>query len=68
MQAQQKAQHQTAFSSDIERYCQNNSQPQVTSVSLLSTPCHLVYNRPVGARGLEPLTSTMSTWRSDQLS
>jgi hypothetical protein len=68
IQAQQKAQHQTAFSSDIERYCQNNSQPQVTSISLLSTLYNLVYNCPVGARGLEPLTSTMSTWRSDQLS
>jgi hypothetical protein len=57
IQAQQKAQHQTAFSSDIERYCQNNSQPQVASVALLSTPCNLVYNRPVGAEGLEPPTS-----------
>gem|GEM_PF-6093879 len=57
IQAQQKAQHQTAFSSDIERYWQNNSQPQVTSVALLSTLYNLVYNRPVGAEGLEPPTS-----------
>jgi integrase len=56
IQAQQKAQHQTALSSDIERYCQNNSQPQVTSVALLSTPCNLVYNRPVGPAGFEPAT------------
>ena len=57
IQGKRKAQHQTAFSSDIERYCQNNSQPQVTSVSLLSTPCHLVHNCPMGAEGLEPPTS-----------
>jgi hypothetical protein len=50
---QQNPQHQTALSSDIERYCQNNTQPQVTSVSLLSTPCNLVYNRPVGPAGFE---------------
>jgi hypothetical protein len=68
IQAQQKAQHQTAFSSDIERYCQNNSQPQVTSVSLLSTSCDLVYSRPVGAAGFEPATSSLSGMRSDQLS
>jgi hypothetical protein len=44
IQAQQKAQHQTALSSDKEHNCQNSPQPQVTSISLLSTPCHLVYN------------------------
>jgi hypothetical protein len=57
IQAQQKAQHQTAFSSDIKHTRQNSPQPQVTSVSLLSTPCNLVHNRPVGAEGLEPPTS-----------
>jgi hypothetical protein len=57
IQAQQKAQHQTALSSDKEHNCQNSPQPQVTSVSLLSTPCKLAYNRPVGAEGLEPPTS-----------
>ncbi len=68
IQAQQNAQHYTALLGNIEHNCQNDPQPQLTSVSLLSTACNLVHNRPVGARGLEPLTSTMSTWRSDQLS
>jgi hypothetical protein len=57
IQAQQKAQHQTAFSSDIEHTRQNSPQPQVTSISLFSTPCTLVYNCLVGAEGLEPPTS-----------
>jgi hypothetical protein len=66
--AQQKAQHQAALSSDIEHNRQNSPQPQATSISLLSTPCHLVYNRPVGAAGFEPATSSLSGMRSDQLS
>ena len=57
VQEQQNAQHYTALLGDIEHNCQNGPKPQPTSVSLVSTPCNLVYNHPVGAEGFEPPTS-----------
>jgi hypothetical protein len=55
-QAQQNPQHQMALLGDVERNGEKSTQPQVTSVSLLSTACNLVYHCPVGPAGLEPAT------------
>ena len=66
--AAQKAAQQAYATNGDKPQCKRRAQKKTPAMHVPATRCGTTHERGMGGIGLEPTTSTMSTWRSSQLS